>query len=178
MNPLDFINITSIASVVMLIGAIGVIVLPKPLDKVIMFTLLQGGFIATVVAAKYLDVAMAASIFDPIVTIILLMAIIKLNETRQKRDPWREMNLIETQIWFYTGCILLVGGTLATVAGPGVKDPIIRTLNTEIPTIGLSLILLTYNHTLALLTFIAASAIITMILLRVIVRMEEMGAQL
>jgi energy-converting hydrogenase A subunit D len=85
MNPLDFINITSIAAVVMLIGAIGVVVLPKPLDKVIMFTLLQGGFIATVVAAKYLDVAMAASIFDPIVTIILLMAIIKLNETRQKK---------------------------------------------------------------------------------------------
>ena len=85
MNPLDFINITSIAAVVMLIGAIGVVVLPKPLDKVIMFTLLQGGFIATVVAAKYLDVAMAASIFDPNVTIILLMAIIKLNETRQKK---------------------------------------------------------------------------------------------
>ncbi|MDP1552046.1 MAG: DUF2108 domain-containing protein [Methanobacteriaceae archaeon] len=78
-------NITSIAAVVMLIGAIGVVVLPKPLDKVIMFTLLQGGFIATVVAAKYLDVAMAASIFDPIVTIIFLMAIIKLNETRQKK---------------------------------------------------------------------------------------------
>ena len=52
MNPLDFINITSIAAVVMLIGAIGVVVLPKPLDKVIMFTLLQGGVIATVVAAK------------------------------------------------------------------------------------------------------------------------------
>lgn len=88
------------------------------------------------------------------------------------------MNLIETQIWFYTGCILLVGGSIATAIGPGVKDPIVRTLNTEIPTIGLSLILLSYNHTIALLTFIAASVIITMILLRVVVRMEEMGAKL
>ncbi len=71
----------------MLIGSIGVIVLPKPLDKVIMFALLQAGFIGTVVAAKYLDVAMAAAIFDPIATVIFLMAIIKLNEIRvKKRD--------------------------------------------------------------------------------------------
>lgn len=71
----------------MLIGAIGVIVLPKPMDKVIMFALLQAGFIGTVVAAKYLDVAMAAAIFDPIATVIFLMAIIKLNEIRvKKRD--------------------------------------------------------------------------------------------
>jgi energy-converting hydrogenase A subunit D len=87
MNPLDFINLTTISAVLMLIGAIGVIALPKPLDKVIMFALLQAGFIGTVVAAKYLDVAMAASIFDPIATVIFLMAIIKLNEIRvKKRD--------------------------------------------------------------------------------------------
>lgn len=86
--------------------------------------------------------------------------------------------MIETQIWFYTGCILLVGGSIATAIGPGVKDPIVRTLNTEIPAIGLSLIFLSYNHTIALLTYIAASIIVTMILLRVIVRMEEMGAEL
>ncbi|PKL66973.1 MAG: DUF2108 domain-containing protein [Methanobacteriales archaeon HGW-Methanobacteriales-1] len=87
MNPLDFINLTTISAVLMLIGAIGVIVLPKPMDKVIMFALLQAGFIGTVVAAKYLDVAMAAAIFDPIATVIFLMAIIKLNEIRvKKRD--------------------------------------------------------------------------------------------
>jgi len=86
--------------------------------------------------------------------------------------------LIDVQIWFYTGCILLVGGSIATAIGPGVKDPIVRTLNTEIPAIGLSLILLSYNHTIALLTYIAASIIVTMILLRVVVRMEEMGAEL
>ncbi|MDP2835356.1 MAG: DUF2108 domain-containing protein [Methanobacteriaceae archaeon] len=84
---MDFINLTTISAVLMLIGSIGVIVLPKPLDKVIMFALLQAGFIGTVVAAKYLDVAMAAAIFDPIATVIFLMAIIKLNEIRvKKRD--------------------------------------------------------------------------------------------
>jgi energy-converting hydrogenase A subunit D len=85
MNPLDFINLTNISAVLMLIGAIGIVALPKPLDKVIMFALLQAGFIGTVVAAKYLDVAMAASIFDPIATVIFLMAIIKLNEIRVKK---------------------------------------------------------------------------------------------
>ncbi|MDO9626572.1 MAG: DUF2108 domain-containing protein [Methanobacteriaceae archaeon] len=84
---MDFINLTTISAVLMLIGAIGVIILPKPMDKVIMFALLQAGFIGTVVAAKYLDVAMAAAIFDPIATVIFLMAIIKLNEIRvKKRD--------------------------------------------------------------------------------------------
>ncbi len=78
---------------------------------------------------------------------------------------------------FYTGVSLLILGSIATAIGPGVKDPIVRTLNTEIAAVGLSLILLTYNHTVALLTYIAATVIITMILLRAIVRLEEMGAE-
>jgi energy-converting hydrogenase A subunit E len=84
--------------------------------------------------------------------------------------------MFDLSLWFYVGCILTVVGSLATVWGPGVKDPIIRTLNTEIPGIGVSLILLTYNHTLALLTFMATSVIISLILLRAIVRLEEMGS--
>ena len=86
--------------------------------------------------------------------------------------------MLEVYIWFYTGCALVIVGSLATVIGPGVKDPLVRTLNTEIPAVGLSLIFLTYNHTIALLTFIAATSIITLILLRTIVRLEEMGAEL
>jgi energy-converting hydrogenase A subunit D len=81
---LDLINITSISAGVLLIGTAGIIMLPKPLDKVIMFTLLQGGFIGMIVSAKYLDVAMAAAIFDPISTVIFLMAITKLDEIRKK----------------------------------------------------------------------------------------------
>lgn len=86
--------------------------------------------------------------------------------------------MMESQIWFISGSFLLILGAIATVAGPGVKDPIIRTLNTEIAAVGLSLILLTYNHTLGLLTYIATSVIMTMILLRLIVRLDEMGAEL
>ena len=85
--------------------------------------------------------------------------------------------MLDIYIWFYTGCILLVLGSIASVIGPGVKDPIVRTLNTEIPAVGLSMILLTYNHTIALLTFVASTLIVTMILLRAIIRLEEMGAK-
>ena len=85
--------------------------------------------------------------------------------------------MLDIYIWFYTGCILLIFGSIATVIGPGVKDPIIRTLNTEVPAVGISMIFLTYNHTIALLTFVASTVIITMILLRAIVRLEEMGAK-
>lgn len=86
--------------------------------------------------------------------------------------------MLDIYIWFYTGVILVILGSLATVFGPGVKDPIVRTLNTEIAAVGVSLIFLTYNHTIALLTYIAATTIITMILLRAIVRLEEVGAKL
>jgi len=87
-------------------------------------------------------------------------------------------NLLETQIWFYAGAALVVIGSIATVAGPGVRDPIVRILNTEIPSVGVSLIFLTYNHTLALLTFIAATTIMTLVLLRAVIRLEEMGVEL
>ncbi len=86
------------------------------------------------------------------------------------------MYLIEVQMLFYTGCILAIIGSVATVIGPGVKDPIVRTFNTEVAAVGVSLIFLVYNHTLAVMTFVAATAVITLILLRAITRLEEMGA--
>jgi len=85
MAIIDFINISTVSAVVALIGTAGIILLPKPIDKVVMFTLLQGGFIGMIVAAKYLDVAMAAALFDPISTVILLMGIIKINDVRRKK---------------------------------------------------------------------------------------------
>jgi energy-converting hydrogenase A subunit D len=85
MPVLDFINITNISAAVLIIGAAGIIALPKPIDKVIMLALLQGGFVAMIVAAKYLDVAMAAAIFDPVATVIFLIGIIKLDEIRKKK---------------------------------------------------------------------------------------------
>jgi len=86
--------------------------------------------------------------------------------------------MLELTIWFYMGCILTIVGSLATVWGPGVSDPIVRTLNTEVPSIGISLILLTYNHMLALLTFFATTVFISLILLRAITRLEEIGSEL
>ena len=85
MAILDSINISTVSAAVSIIGALGVILLPKPIDKVIMFALLQGGFIGMIVAAKYLDVAMAAALFDPISTVILLIGIIKINDVRKKK---------------------------------------------------------------------------------------------
>lgn len=85
--------------------------------------------------------------------------------------------MLDIYIWFYTGCALTLLGSIGTVIGPGVKDPIVRTLNTEIAAVGVSMIFLTYNHTIALLTFVASTVIITMILLRAVVRLEEMGAK-
>ena len=91
---LDFINISTVSAAVSLIGAAGVILLPKPVDKVIMFTLLEGGFLGMIVAAKYLDVAMATAIFDPISTVILLIAIIKINDVRKKKlKAQEELNI-------------------------------------------------------------------------------------
>ncbi|CDG65214.1 MAG: energy-converting hydrogenase subunit [Methanobacterium sp.] len=87
---LDFINLSTVSAALALIGTVGIIALPKPLDKVIMFALLEGGFIGMVVASKYLDVAMAAAIFDPISIFILLVGIIKLNEVRKKKEEESE----------------------------------------------------------------------------------------
>jgi len=86
--------------------------------------------------------------------------------------------LLNIYIWFYTGVVLAILGSIGTAIGPGVKDPLVRALNTEIAAVGVSLIFLTYNHTIALVTYIAATTIITMILLRAIVRLEEVGAEL
>lgn len=91
---LNFINITTVSVVVAFIGAAGIILLSKPIDKVIMFGLLQGGFIGLVVAAKYLDVAMVAAILDPVSTVIMLTAIIKLDEIRKRRQKSLEEEAI------------------------------------------------------------------------------------
>jgi energy-converting hydrogenase A subunit D len=82
---LEWINITTVSAAILIIGTVGVIALPKPLDKVIMICILQGGFIGTIVAAKYLDVAMAAAIFDPIATVVFLMGIVKIQDIRNER---------------------------------------------------------------------------------------------
>ena len=78
-----FVSVIAIA--LMVIGAFGIIFLKKPLDKVIMFTILDAGFILAVVLFKYLDVAMFAALVDPLSTLVFIFAIVKINEIRKKK---------------------------------------------------------------------------------------------
>ena len=53
MNPLNFIDITSIAVVLLVVGSIGIILLRKPLDKLIMLSLTDAGLFLAMVAFQY-----------------------------------------------------------------------------------------------------------------------------
>lgn len=77
--------VSLIAIALMLIGAFGVIFLKKPLDKVIMFSIMDTGFLLVVVLFKYLDVAMFVALSDPLCTLIFIMAIVKIKEIRQRK---------------------------------------------------------------------------------------------
>jgi energy-converting hydrogenase A subunit E len=85
--------------------------------------------------------------------------------------------MVDVQLFFYLGIALTIVGSISTAWGPGVNDPIVRTFNAEVASIGVCLILLCYNHSLALLTLIATTVIISLILFRAIIRLEEMGAE-
>lgn len=77
--------VSIIAIALMLIGALGVILLKKPLDKVIMFSIMDAGFLLVVVLFRYLDVAMFVALSDPFCTLIFIMAIVKIKEIRQRK---------------------------------------------------------------------------------------------
>ena len=79
---MEFVSLIAIA--LMLIGAFGIIFLKKPLDKVIMFTILDAGFVLVVVLFKYLDVAMFAALAGPLSTLVFILAIVKINEVRKR----------------------------------------------------------------------------------------------
>lgn len=78
-----FVSIIAIA--LMLIGSLGVIFLKKPLDKVIMFSIMDLGFVLVIVLFKYLDVAMFAALVGPLSTLIFILSIVKINEIRKKK---------------------------------------------------------------------------------------------
>ena len=77
--------ISIIAMALMLIGAFGIIFLKKPLDKVIMFSILDAGFVLVIVLFKYLDVALFAALAGPLSTIVFVLAIVKIKEIREKK---------------------------------------------------------------------------------------------
>jgi len=68
----------------MIIGVLGIIMLVKPLDKLLMFVLMESGFLLAVVSFKYLDVALVITFFGPISTVIFLLSMIKTNEIRKR----------------------------------------------------------------------------------------------
>ena len=85
-----FVSIIAIA--LMVIGAFGIIFLKKPLDKVIMFSILDAGFVLVIVLFKYLDVAMFAALTDPLSTLVFILAIVKVNEIRKKKLESGDIN--------------------------------------------------------------------------------------
>ncbi|WP_458403182.1 DUF2108 domain-containing protein [Methanobrevibacter sp.] len=85
-----FVSIIAIA--LMVIGAFGIIFLKKPLDKVIMFSILDAGFVLVIVLFKYLDVAMFAALAGPLSTLVFILAIVKINEIRKKKLESGEIN--------------------------------------------------------------------------------------
>ena len=82
---LEFINVTTISIALMIIGAIGVVLLKKPLDKVIMVSILEAGLFLAIVNFKYLDVAFLTAVLDPLSIIVFLLALIKINEVRKSK---------------------------------------------------------------------------------------------
>lgn len=87
---MEIISIISIA--LMVIGAFGIIFLKRPLDKVIMFSILDAGFVLAIVAFKYLDVALFAALAGPISTVVFILAIVKINEIRKNKVKSGELN--------------------------------------------------------------------------------------
>lgn len=77
--------VSIIAIVLMIIGSFGIIFLKKPLDKVIMFSILDAGFVLVVVLFKYLDVALFAALAGPLSTLVFILSIVKIKEIRQKK---------------------------------------------------------------------------------------------
>lgn len=77
--------VTIIAIALMVIGSFGIIFLKRPFDKVIMFSILDAGFVLAVVLFKYLDVALFIAIADPIATIVYLVSVVKIKEIRSRK---------------------------------------------------------------------------------------------
>ena len=77
--------VSIIAIALIIIGALGIILLKKPLDKVIMFSILVAGFLLSVVLFRYLDVALFVALSGPLSTLVFIMAIVKIKEIRAKK---------------------------------------------------------------------------------------------
>ncbi|MDO5815462.1 MAG: DUF2108 domain-containing protein [Methanobrevibacter sp.] len=84
--------VSLIAIALMIIGAFGIIFMRKPLDKVIMFSILDAGFVLVVVLFKYLDVALFAALAGPLSTLVFILSIVKIKEIREKKFASGDLN--------------------------------------------------------------------------------------
>ena len=84
--------VSIIAIVLMVIGAFGIIFLKKPLDKVIMFSILDAGFVLAIALFKYLDVALFAALAGPLSTLVFILSIVKIKEIRTDKIASGEAN--------------------------------------------------------------------------------------
>ena len=84
--------VSLIAIALMIIGAFSIIFMRKPLDKVIMFSILDAGFVLVVVLFKYLDVALFAALAGPLSTLVFILSIVKIKEIREKKFASGDLN--------------------------------------------------------------------------------------
>lgn len=80
---LEIIDMTTISIALMVIGALGVVLLTKPLDKVIMVSVLEAGLFLAIATFKYLDVAFLTAMLDPLSIIVFLIALAKIQKVRK-----------------------------------------------------------------------------------------------
>ncbi|ACV24158.1 Protein of unknown function DUF2108, membrane [Methanocaldococcus fervens AG86] len=77
-----------IAGICCVLGGIGVIVHTNPINKIIMFALLEIGMIGLIISSYYLDIAIISSLCEPICTIILLLGYLKYITTVKKKKRY------------------------------------------------------------------------------------------
>ena len=84
--------VSIISMALMVIGAVGIIFLKKPLDTIIMFDRLEAGFVLALVLFKYLDVALFAALAGPLSTLVFILSIVKIKEIRTNKIASGEAN--------------------------------------------------------------------------------------
>ena len=84
--------VSIIAIALIVIGAFGIIFDKRPLDKVIMFSILNAGFLLVVVLFNYLDVVLFVALVDPLSTLVFILAIVKINEIRKNKTDSGELH--------------------------------------------------------------------------------------
>jgi len=84
-----------VSGICCILGGIGVILHTNPINKIIMFALLEIGMIGLIVSCYYLDIAIISSLCEPICTIILLLGYLKyLTTVKKKKRYGRDLPIL------------------------------------------------------------------------------------